>query len=171
MLNCIIATMRPKSGTKRPRTPASFIRRSTLSGAFFEVRISRKSLLARGSFRTSASISFSDRLASRLASGWMATSFLSASQNSAIRFTGSRANTPTSFTVTRSFSMTKSLDCWRSVFVRRNEPITRSSIGLGLAWRASSAAQTIAVRSPTSFARRKYAFMKRSTCESPTRWE
>ena len=33
MLNCIIATMRPKSGTKRPSTPASFISRSTTSGA------------------------------------------------------------------------------------------------------------------------------------------
>src|SRR3972149_201320 len=31
MLNCIIATILPKSGTNRPRTPASFIRRSTAS--------------------------------------------------------------------------------------------------------------------------------------------
>jgi hypothetical protein len=34
-------------------------------------------------------------------------------------------------------------------------PSTRSSIGRRLAWRASSSAQTIAVRSPTSFAMRK----------------
>ncbi len=31
MLNCIIATMRPKSGMKRPSTPVSFMRRSTIS--------------------------------------------------------------------------------------------------------------------------------------------
>src|SRR5690349_3855484 len=32
MSNCICATTRPKSGTKRPNTPASFIQRSTIAG-------------------------------------------------------------------------------------------------------------------------------------------
>ena len=40
--NCIIATIRPKSGMKRPSTPVSFMRRNTLSGLLCEVRISRK---------------------------------------------------------------------------------------------------------------------------------
>src|SRR5215210_7227804 len=46
MLNCIIATMRPKSGMKRPSTPASFICRRIVSGEFFEVRTSRNSRVA-----------------------------------------------------------------------------------------------------------------------------
>jgi len=53
MLNCIIATMRPKAGTKRPSTPASFIRRSTVSASFFEVRISRNSWFASSFSRSS----------------------------------------------------------------------------------------------------------------------
>ena len=41
MSNCIWATTRPKSGTKRPKTPASFIQRSTVSGSRSEVSTSR----------------------------------------------------------------------------------------------------------------------------------
>ena len=42
MSNCICATTRPKSGTKRPNTPASFIQRRTVSGRLRAVRTSRK---------------------------------------------------------------------------------------------------------------------------------
>ena len=48
MLNCIIATMRPKSGMKRPSTPASFIRRSTTSGELRDVRISQEQPIGLG---------------------------------------------------------------------------------------------------------------------------
>ena len=51
-MNCIIPTTRPKSGMKRPSTPASFIRRSAISGERREVRISRNSRLASGSSRS-----------------------------------------------------------------------------------------------------------------------
>src|SRR5580693_1535456 len=37
MLNCIIATTRPKARTNSPSTPASFMRRSTVSASVFGV--------------------------------------------------------------------------------------------------------------------------------------
>ena len=64
MLNCIIATILPKSGMNRPSTPASFMRRSTVSASFFEVRMSRNSRLASSSSRSLRSISLSERVAS-----------------------------------------------------------------------------------------------------------
>ncbi len=49
MSNCICATTRPKSGTKRPNTPASFMRRAATSGPLErEVRIFMKIALASG---------------------------------------------------------------------------------------------------------------------------
>ena len=80
MLNCIIATMRPKSGMKRPSTPASFIARSTGSGEFFEVRISMKSWFAVSFLRSLSSIFFSDSVTRRVASGWIGMAWRSASQ-------------------------------------------------------------------------------------------
>ena len=71
MSNCIWATTRPKSGTKRPNTPASFIHRSTSSGELTQVRTSRNSRFARGSLRTFSSISLASRAAARIAVGWI----------------------------------------------------------------------------------------------------
>ena len=52
-----------RRGTKRPSTPASFIRRSTVSASFFEVRISRKQLGCASSLsRNFASIRLSERV-------------------------------------------------------------------------------------------------------------
>ena len=51
MSYCICATTRPKSGTNLPKTPASFMRLSAISGFFFAVRISRNRRLASGSWR------------------------------------------------------------------------------------------------------------------------
>src|ERR1043166_5720340 len=63
MLTCIIATMRPNVRTKRPSTPASFMRRSTRSGSLGEVRISRNSRLASGSWRRGSSVRERERAA------------------------------------------------------------------------------------------------------------
>ncbi|CKZ03594.1 Uncharacterised protein [Mycobacterium tuberculosis] len=68
MLNCIIDTIRPNARMKRPSTPASFIRRSTVS-ASFDVRISMNSLLASGFSRSFGVIRPSERVAARMASG------------------------------------------------------------------------------------------------------
>src|SRR5919199_3708463 len=71
MLNCIMATTRPKSGTKRPRTPVSFMCRNTTSGALRDVRISTKRRFASGVLRKAGLMRFKDRVASRVASGWV----------------------------------------------------------------------------------------------------
>ncbi len=107
--NCIIATMRPKSGMNRPSTPASFIRRSAVSGALREVRISRNSRLASG--RRASGRRCASRLCvtSRVAFGWMARSYWSATQNRRMRLTGSRSNASSRTTLTRSSSIAKSL--------------------------------------------------------------
>ncbi len=170
MLNCIIATMRPKSGTKRPSTPVSFMCRKTVSGAFCEVSSSRKRRLASGSTRTIGPRSASERVASRLASGWIARSCRSESQNNRIRLTGSRSKAASSRTSRRPVWMRKSSasrsGARKCCLKRRSQ---RSSTGGRLAWRASISAQTMAVRSPTSLAIRKYAFMNRSTAARPPR--
>ena len=54
-------TTRPKSGMKRPSTPASFMRLSATSGERREVRISRNSRLASGLARSLASMRLSER--------------------------------------------------------------------------------------------------------------
>ena len=57
-----MATILPKAGTKWPSTPASFIRRSTVSGSFFDVRMSTNNSLASSFSRNLASISLSERV-------------------------------------------------------------------------------------------------------------
>ncbi len=99
MLNCIIPTMRPNSGMNRPSTPASFMRRSAISGERREVRISMNSRLASGLARSLASMRFSDCVTSRVASGWICRPERSATQNSRIRLTGSRSKASRSATV------------------------------------------------------------------------
>ena len=51
MLNCICATMRPNSGTKRPSTPASFISGSARPGCRGDVAMSRNAARASASLR------------------------------------------------------------------------------------------------------------------------
>ena len=48
---CVCATTRPKSGTKRPNTPASLRRRKVVSGSWREVSIAMNRRLASGSLR------------------------------------------------------------------------------------------------------------------------
>ena len=48
---CVCATTRPKSGTKRPNTPASLRRRNVVSGSCRDVSISMNRRLASGSVR------------------------------------------------------------------------------------------------------------------------
>ena len=102
-------TTRPKSGMNRPSTPASFIRRSAISGALREVRVSRKSRFASLSSRKRASMRFKDCVTSRVASGWIGRFDRSAIQKSRMRFTGSRSKTSSRMTLTRSLSTLKSL--------------------------------------------------------------
>src|SRR6266702_1330085 len=108
MLNCIIATMRPKSGTKCPSTPVSFMRRSTVSAWLREVRISKNSRLASGFLRSSASISLSEREAACSASGWNASAWRSARWKMRIRLTESRRKTSGSLMLMRLLSTMKS---------------------------------------------------------------
>ena len=107
----------PKSGTKRPSTPASFMRRSVGSGFFSEHSISRKMRLASGSLRSLSSISRSDRRSSRTALGWKKASRLLRLAKKRMRLTGSRLNTSASATLSRPLSMRKSLvvRIWRRV--------------------------------------------------------
>jgi hypothetical protein len=71
MSNCICATTRPKSGTKRPNTPASFIQRSTVSGSRGEVSTSRNKALARGIGAHLIVDQLGVAAAARIASGWI----------------------------------------------------------------------------------------------------
>ena len=69
------------------------MRRSTVSGSFFDVRISRNSRLASSFSRSLASISLSERVIARMASGWKARLCFCARWKMRIRLTGSRLNT------------------------------------------------------------------------------
>ncbi len=78
-----------ESGMKRPKTPVSFIQRSTVCGSRGLVSTLRNSALARGSLRTLAVIRTASRLSARMALGWISSSCLSASAKISIIRTGS----------------------------------------------------------------------------------
>ena len=61
----------PEIGDEAAKDPASFIRRSAVSGSLREVRISRNRRFASGFSRSRSSTRFSDWLAARSARGWM----------------------------------------------------------------------------------------------------
>jgi hypothetical protein len=107
MLNCIIETILPNSGMKRPSTPASFMRRKMTAGWRFEVSIDRNSRLASSSFRRSALIILSDRVTRLSASGWNSSSRISARWNIRMMLTGSRLNTSASARLIRPLSSMK----------------------------------------------------------------
>ena len=125
-------TTRPKSGMNRPSTPASFMRRSAISGALRDVRISRKRRFASLSSRKRASMRFKDCVTSRVASGWIGRFDRSAIQNSRMRFTGSRSNTSSRMTLTRSLSTLKSLASAIARVRRRKRPTRRPNAGVAL---------------------------------------
>ena len=156
MLNCIIDTTLPKSGTKRPSTPASFMRRSVGSGFLSEHSMSRKMRLASGSLRSLSSISRSDRRSSRTALGWKKAPVCSALAKKRMRLTGSRLNTSASATLSRPLSMRKSLLARMRRRVRQLSGLSSWVMpGEGLTCSISSAEHRIVVRSPTSLATRK----------------
>ena len=64
-----------------PKTPASFIRRSDISGSFGDVRISRNIRLAAGSSRSLLPILLRFRVIRWSASGWMSNSWAWATAN------------------------------------------------------------------------------------------
>ena len=99
--------MRPKSGMKRPSTPVSFMRRSTISVMLRDSSSSRNSRLASGLARKSASMRRRLRVTARKASGCSGRLKRSAVQNRRMMFTGSRAKASSSLTLTRSWSMVK----------------------------------------------------------------
>src|SRR6476620_10334084 len=107
MLNCIIETILPKARMKWPSTPVSFIRRSTIS-ALSDVRISINSRLASGFSRICALIRPSERVTSRIASGWKARLFFCARRKMRIRLTGSCLKTSGAATLMRLLSTMKS---------------------------------------------------------------
>ena len=151
MLYCICATTRPKSGTKRPKTPASLSRRRVVSGSFSEVSICRKVRLASGSSRSARSISLRFWVTQRSALGWTSRSWAWATWNSRSSLTGSALKSSGPFTVIRSPSTGKPP-------TRRRRPIRALPLMRKRAPRPcsiSSAAQKIRVREPTSLATRK----------------
>ncbi len=96
-------TTRPKSGMKRPSTPASFIRLSAVSGSASARSGSRGTAgWLRDRRAAAASMRFSDWVTSRVASGWIGRFERSATQKRRMRLTGSRSNTSAAKTLTRS---------------------------------------------------------------------
>jgi len=69
MSYCICATTRPKSGMKRPSTPASFILRNTQSGSRESVRMRMNRRLATGLLRSLSSMRRTLARTSRSTSG------------------------------------------------------------------------------------------------------
>ncbi|MNT33245.1 hypothetical protein D3C72_1691650 [compost metagenome] len=155
MLNCIIATILPNSGMNLPSTPASFMRRSVSAGSRREVRIDRKSRFASSLSRSSSLMSDSERVTTRNASGCSSRLLISAMWKSRIRLTGSFLKTSGLASAMRPRSSTNSTEpgILRTRWAKRLRTPERP--GTSFAWRSSSAAQTMRVRSPTSFATRK----------------
>ena len=138
MLNCIIATMRPNSGMKAPRTPTSFISRSARSGLLWPRSRSRKMRLASRSRREARRRS-ATRLAAirRSASGWIGMSLVSASSNRRRMLTGSLSEGGLVGEVEAAVLDAGSRAPVGSLPKAKTVRIFSPRLGLGLTWRAS----------------------------------
>ena len=156
MLNCIMATILPNSGRKRPKTPASFMARRMVSGSPDSVRQSRNSALASSFLRSLSPMWRRLRRMLFNASGWISLPSVPEDLKMRMRLTGSL---PKAFSSARPMRPASILKSSGSPVTRlplgRNLPIMRESDGASFKCLASRLAQKIRVRLPTSLATKK----------------